>query len=196
MLRLSRKMLFVTFLKTSKIVTFPSVWHDFHHFHSHTLSPKITFYLRLLTKTEPSKQPCNCKSQCKCDSTPLKHHSEAANPNVTATQLRHFHETLRLCSEIHHLSCKMYHFHANHNGILRALPNGRAIALGFEHLRTVAVGCEQLRTVANSKTTSGIHSCIPSDSQVKREPFATHSGKMKGKQVWLIALLQHRPKLG
>ena len=62
-LRLPRKMTFVTFLKTSKIVTLPSVWNDFDHFHSHTLSSKSTFYLRHVTKTELFKPPCNCKSQ-------------------------------------------------------------------------------------------------------------------------------------
>ena len=62
-LRLPRKMTFVTVLKTSKIVTLPSVWNDFDHFHSHTLSSKSTFYLRLVTKTELFKPPCNCKSQ-------------------------------------------------------------------------------------------------------------------------------------
>ena len=106
------------------------------------------------------------------DSTPLKHHSETANPNMTTTQTCHFHETLRLCSEMHHLSCMTYHFYANHNGIAAqtdtrhvhekslfgALPNGRAIGAGFEHLRTVADGCGRLRTVANTKTTTGEHS--------------------------------------
>ena len=62
-LRLPRKMTFVTFPKTSKIVTLPSVWNDFDHFHSHTPSSKSTFYLRLVTKTELFKPPCNCKSQ-------------------------------------------------------------------------------------------------------------------------------------
>ena len=94
------------------------------------------------------------------------------NCNMTTTQTCHFHETLRLCSEMHHLSCMTYHFYANHNGIaaqtdtrhvhekslFRALPNGRAIGAGFEHLRTVADGCERLRTVANTKTTTGEHS--------------------------------------
>ena len=61
--RLPRKMSFVTFLKTCKIVTFPSVWNDFDHFCSHTLTAKSTFYLRLVTKTELFKPPCNCKSQ-------------------------------------------------------------------------------------------------------------------------------------
>ena len=59
---------------------------------------------------------------------------------MTTTQTCHFHETLRLCSEMHHLSCMTYHFYANHNGIAAqtdtrhvhekslfgALPNGRA----------------------------------------------------------------------
>ena len=62
-LRLPRKMTFVTFLKTSKIITLPSVWNDFDHFHSHTLSSKSTFCLRLVTKTELFNPPCNCKSQ-------------------------------------------------------------------------------------------------------------------------------------
>ena len=106
------------------------------------------------------------------DSTPLKHHSETANPNMTTTQTCHFHETLRLCSEMHHLSCMTYHFYANHNGIAAqtdtrhvhekslfgALPNGRAIGAGFEHLRTVADGCGRLRSLANTKTTTGEHS--------------------------------------
>ena len=62
-LRLPRKMTFVTFPKTCKIVTFPRVWYDFDHFHSHTLSSKSTFYLTPVTKTELFKPPCNCKSQ-------------------------------------------------------------------------------------------------------------------------------------
>ena len=62
-LRLPRKMTFVAFHKTSKIVTFPSVWNDFDHFYSHTLSSKLTFYLRLVTQMELFKPPCNCKSQ-------------------------------------------------------------------------------------------------------------------------------------
>ena len=61
--RLPRKMSFVTFLKTCKIVTFPSVWNDFDHFCSHTLTAKSTFCLRLVIKTELFKPPCNCKSQ-------------------------------------------------------------------------------------------------------------------------------------
>ena len=97
------------------------------------------------------------------DSTPPKHHSETAIPDMTTTQTCHFHETLRLCSEMHHLSCVTYHFLANHNRIaaqtdtwhihekslFRALPNGRAIGAGFEQLRTAADGCERLRTVAD-----------------------------------------------
>ena len=62
-LRLPRKMTFDTFLKTCKIVTLPSVWNDFDHFYSHTLTATSTFYLRLVTKKEPFKPPCNCKSQ-------------------------------------------------------------------------------------------------------------------------------------
>ena len=62
-LRLPRKMTFDTFFKTCKIVALPSVWNDFDHFCSHTLSSKSTFYLRLVTKTELFKPPCNCKSQ-------------------------------------------------------------------------------------------------------------------------------------
>ena len=118
------------------------------------------------------------------DSIPLKHHSETANPDMTTTQTCHFHETLRLCSEMHHLSCMTYHFYANHNGIAAqtdtrhvhekslfgALPNGRAIGAGFEHLRTVADGCEHKN---NDRRTQ----LYPQTPNVKREPFATHSGK-------------------
>ena len=97
---------------------------------------------------------------------------------MTTTQTCHFHETLRLCSETHHLFCMTYHFYANPKRIAAqsatfsshkksrfgALPNGRAIGAGFEHLRSLAV----------TKTTTGEHSStLP---QVKREPFATHSG--------------------
>ena len=42
--------------------------------------------------------------------------SETANPNVTATQTCHFHKTVRLRSEVHHLFCMTYRFYANHNG--------------------------------------------------------------------------------
>ena len=118
------------------------------------------------------------------DSTPLKHHSETANPNMTTTQTCHFHETLRLCSEMYHLSCMTYHFYANHNGIAAqtdtrhvhekslfgALPNGRAIGAGFEHLRTVADGCGRLRTVANTKTTTGEHSSTLRLSKLNENP--------------------------
>ena len=131
------------------------------------------------------------------DSTPLKHHSETANPNMTTTQTCHFHETLRLCSEMHHLSCMTYHFYANHNGIAAridtrrvhekslfgALPNGRAIGAGFEHLRTVANGCGRLRTVADGcghKNNDRRTQLYPQTPKVKREPFATHSGKRDG----------------
>ena len=138
-------MTFVTFLKTSKIVTFPSVWSGFDHFHSRTLCSKSTFYLKPVTKTELFKPPCNCKSQW-----------NSAIHNMTTTQTCHFHETLRLCSEMHHLSRTTYHLYANHNSIAAqtdtrqihekslfgALPNGSAIGLGFEQLRTVANGCE------------------------------------------------------
>ena len=99
------------------------------------------------------------------DSTPPKHHSETAIPNMTTTQTCHFHETLRLCSDMHHLSCVTYHFHANHNGIatqtetwqvhekslFRALPNGSAIGLGFEQLRTVEDGCEHENNVGRTQ---------------------------------------------
>ena len=50
-------------------------------------------------------------------STPLKHHSETANPNMTTTQTCHFRETLRLRSDMHHLSCVTHHLCANHNAI-------------------------------------------------------------------------------
>ena len=49
--------------------------------------------------------------------TPKKHDSPNANPNGIPTQTCHFHETLRLCSEMHHVSCATCHFHANHNVI-------------------------------------------------------------------------------
>ena len=66
----------------------------------------------------------------------------------------------------------IYHFYANCNrmaaqtdtwhihgkSLFRALPNGRAIGAGFDHLRLVEDGCEHVRTVANTKTTSGEHS--------------------------------------
>ena len=134
---------------------------------------------------------------------------------MTTTQTCHLHETLRLCSEMHHLSCMTYHFYANQNGIAAqtdtrhvhekslfgALPNGRAIGAGFEHLRTVADGCERLRTVADgcerlrTQKQRPANTALPSDSQVKREPFATHSGKTKaplGCMVHLCSCLFRR----
>ena len=47
---------------------------------------------------------------------------------------------------------------SHEKSLFGALPNGRAIGAGFEHLRTVANGCGRLRTVANTKTTTGEHS--------------------------------------
>ena len=171
--RLPRKMTFVTFLKTSKIVTSPSVWNDFDHFHAF-------FKIDVLPETCHKNGAFQTTLQLQIpmeqrDSTPLKHHSETANPNMTTTQTCHFHETLRLCSEMHHLSCMTYHFYANHNGIAAqtdtrhvhekslfgALPNGRAIGAGFEHLRTVADGCGRLRT----RKQRPANTALPSDSQ-------------------------------
>ena len=62
----------------------------------------------------------------------------------------------------------------------RALPNGRAIGAGFEHLRTVADGCERLRTVADgcgrlrSRKQRPANTALPSDSQVKRRIREKH----------------------
>ena len=81
------------------------------------LSPKVTIQAcktsvlhetsrksELRSKHSASQIPMEQRS-----STPLKHHSEAANPNGTATQTRHFHETLRLCSEISFFNLQVYH---------------------------------------------------------------------------------------
>ena len=43
--------------------------------------------------------------------------------------------------------------------------------------RTVANGCGRLRTVANIETTGREQGSTPRPPRVKREPFATHSGK-------------------
>ena len=58
---------------------------------------------------------------------------------------------------------------------LSALP--RTVANGCGRLRTVADGCEWLRTVANIETTGREQGSTPRPPRVKREPFATHSGK-------------------
>ena len=63
----------------------------------------------------------------------------------------------------------------------------RTVANGYERLRTVANGCERLRTVANGcerlrtpDAGSREHGSPPGPPNVKREPFATHSGNMPG----------------
>ena len=65
-----------------------------------------------------------------------------------------------------------------------AVANGcerlRTVANGCERLRTVANGCERLRTVANGcehKSSVARTRLHPQNPKVKREPFATHSGK-------------------
>ena len=120
--------------------------------------------------------------------TAQKHDSPNANPNGNIpTQTCHFHETLRLCSEMHHVSCATCHFRANHNviaaqtdtchihekSLAKASPNGRAIETSYGRLQTVAKGCKRLRTRKQRRA----NTALPSDSQVKREPLATHSGK-------------------
>ena len=59
----------------------------------------------------------------------------------------------------------------------KASPNVSAIAPYCGRLRTVADGCERLRTVAVATTTSREQGSTPRTPRVKREPFATHSGK-------------------
>ena len=165
-------MTFVTFLKTCKIVTFPSVWNDFDHFCSHTLSSKSTFYLRRVTKTAFQATSQLQIPMEQRDSTPPKHHSETANPNGTTTQTCHLDKTLHLYSEMHHLSCLTCRFYANHKGIAaqsdtfsshkkspaRASPNDRA---NCGRLRTVANGCGRLRTVAVAQANFGEHTSNP-----------------------------------
>ena len=56
----------------------------------------------------------------------------------------------------------------------------RTLANGCGRLRTVADGCERLRTVANGcehKNNDRRTQLYPQTPKVKREPFATHSGK-------------------
>ena len=50
-------------------------------------------------------------------------------------------------------------------------------------LRTVATGCGWLQRLVNTKTTLSEHDSNLQTSRVKREPFATHSGKIKTRGV-------------
>ena len=103
------------------------------------------------------------------DSTPLKHHSETANPNGTTTQTRHFHETLRLCSEMHHVflpsitvwcTLQWNRRKVTLFQVIKSHPIGDT-ADGCERLRTVANGCGRLRTVAVAQANFGEHTSNP-----------------------------------
>ena len=58
----------------------------------------------------------------------------------------------------------------------------RTVADGCGRLRTVADGCERLRTVADGcelRNNGSQTTLYPQTPRVKREPFATHSGKRR-----------------
>ena len=110
-----------------------------------------------------------------------KHHSETAGPNATTTQTCHFHETLRLRSDMHYVSAALCHLLAlycviptwtntsclHEKSRSRAHPNGRAIG-----------NCKRLQSQKQRRA----NTALPSDSQVKRKPFATRSGKKQQHQ--------------
>ena len=104
-LRLPRKVTISSHVSFNKICTTPHVWND-------------PFQLRLVTKTALRCHTLKGKPQWHGHMRhPKKHDSPNAYPNGIPTQTCHFHETLRLCSEMHHVSCATCHFHANHNAI-------------------------------------------------------------------------------
>ena len=180
-------MTFVTFLKTSKIVSFPSVWNDFDYFYSHTLSSKSTFYLRLVTSfsshlatananvTAPFNTPkaplWNCKSQCNYDANV----SLSRNPAPVQRNASPFlHDTPLLCKSQWNSGAS---WHVTHpwKVTCQSSPQQQGHR---SWIRTPANGCGRLRTRKQRRA----NTALPSDFQVKREPFATHPGVSRRRQ--------------
>ena len=123
--------------------------------------------------------------------TPIqKHHSPNANPNGAAQKTADLTKrcacTVNSTSTLRHLTFpRRFHAISHESDTSRfhpkpspkASPNSSALALYCGRLRTVADGCERLRTVANIETTGRKQGSTPRTPRVKREPFATHSGK-------------------
>ena len=122
--------------------------------------------------------------------TPQNHHSPNASPNGTAQQTA---DLTKRCACAVKSSSTLQHLTFSHDSSLfdlfdtnltrhvfirnplpKASPNGSGLSA---LLRTAADGCEQLRTVANAETTRREQGSTPQTPRVKREPFATHSGK-------------------
>ena len=78
--------------------------------------------------------------------------------------------------------CDFSHRHGNFEDTTVADGRLRTVANGCERLRTVANGCNRLRTPEAGSREHG------SPPNVKREPFATHSGKMFLKDFLYICL--------
>ena len=70
--------------------------------------------------------------------------------------------------------CDFSHRHGNFAATTAAGEHAQTVANGFERSRTVANGCGRLRT---QKAGSREQGSTPRPPNVKREPFATHSGK-------------------
>ena len=178
-------MTFVAFLKTCKIVTFPSVWNDFDHFCSHTLTAKSTFYLRLVTKTELFKPPCNCKSQWNSaiqhlQNTTLKLQFQIWMRRKRVTFTKPCACAATCITFLHDipLSCKSQwnsgaNWHVTHPWKVSFYSSPQRQG-HRSRIRTLEDGWGWLRT----RKQRPANTALPSDSQVKREPFATHSGIM------------------
>ena len=105
--------------------------------------------------------------------TPQKHNSPNANPNGTAQKTADL--TKRCACAVNSTfaisqASDTSRFHPKPSP--KASPNGSALALY----------CERLRTVADVETTDREQGSTPRPPRVKREPFATHSGKHNKKE--------------
>ena len=183
-LRLPRKVTISSHVSFNKIC----VWNDF----DPTLPPtKIAVSAETCHENRASMQhPETQIPMARPHPTPQNHDSPNANPNGTAQQTADLTKrctcAVKSSSTLRHLTFPHGSslFHTNltrHVSIRNLLPKLPPMARPRHHTdgcgrwRTVANGCGRLRTRKQRRA----NTALPSDSQVKREPFATHSGKLE-----------------
>ena len=103
-----------------------------------------------------------------------------ANPTGTATRTRSLPKHCA-CAAKRHVELEKLRFldRAKENSTCRSIKNTLPRRIPMAHAsRLTANGCGRLRTAANSGATPREHGLHPQTPTYKREPFATHSGKM------------------
>ena len=105
-------------------------------------------------------------SQCNCDANV----SLSRNPAPVQRNASPFlHDISFLCKSLWN---RRTNWHATRPWKVTFPQRQGHIGTGFEHLRTVADGCQHENNVQRTQL-------YPQTPKVKREPFATHSGKKK-----------------